>query len=200
MRGAGGPSTARSAPRPPSSRRVASSPSRPGIRMSVSTTSDRRRTVGRARSLSAPTPADGAIWLWPRAARRRAGSVHGRPHSGWRATRLDRIGVNALHLRRLNALQTHRLPDPTSSHETRANAVLRPVVFGANDGLVSNLALVMGVAGANAAPAVIVLAGIAGPAGRRLQHGRRRVHLGPVAARAPRVPAGLPAPSAPPGA
>lgn len=70
--------------------------------------------------------------------------------------------MNAQHLRRLNALQTHRLPDPTSSHETRANAVLRPVVFGANDGLVSNLALVMGVAGANAEPAVIVLAGIAG--------------------------------------
>jgi VIT1/CCC1 family predicted Fe2+/Mn2+ transporter len=70
--------------------------------------------------------------------------------------------VNASRLRRLNALQTHRLPDPTSGHETRANAVLRPIVFGANDGLVSNLALVMGVAGASAAPAVIVLAGIAG--------------------------------------
>jgi VIT1/CCC1 family predicted Fe2+/Mn2+ transporter len=40
--------------------------------------------------------------------------------------------------------------------------VLRPVVFGANDGLVSNLALVMGVAGANPAPGVIVLAGVAG--------------------------------------
>ncbi len=70
--------------------------------------------------------------------------------------------MNASRLRRLNALETHRLPDPTSGHETRANAVLRPIVFGANDGLVSNLALVMGVAGANAAPAVIVLAGIAG--------------------------------------
>jgi VIT1/CCC1 family predicted Fe2+/Mn2+ transporter len=49
-----------------------------------------------------------------------------------------------------------------SPHETRANAVLRPAVFGANDGLVSNLALVMGVAGANPAPGVIVLAGVAG--------------------------------------
>jgi vacuolar iron transporter family protein len=49
-----------------------------------------------------------------------------------------------------------------SPHETQANAVLRPVVFGANDGLVSNLALVMGVAGANPAPGVIVLAGVAG--------------------------------------
>ena len=49
-----------------------------------------------------------------------------------------------------------------SPHETQANAVLRPVVFGANDGLVSNLALVMGVAGANPAAGVIVLAGVAG--------------------------------------
>jgi len=54
------------------------------------------------------------------------------------------------------------LPDPRSPHETRANAVLRPVVFGGNDGLVSNLALVMGVVGANPAPSVIVLAGVAG--------------------------------------
>lgn len=57
----------------------------------------------------------------------------------------------------------HRsLPDATAAHETRANTILRPVVFGANDGLVSNLALVMGVAGASAEPGVIVLAGIAG--------------------------------------
>ena len=52
--------------------------------------------------------------------------------------------------------------DVTAPHETRASAVLRPVVFGANDGLVSNLALVMGVAGASAEPGIIVLAGIAG--------------------------------------
>jgi VIT1/CCC1 family predicted Fe2+/Mn2+ transporter len=49
-----------------------------------------------------------------------------------------------------------------SPHETKATAVLRPAVFGANDGLVSNLALVMGVAGANPAPGIIVLAGVAG--------------------------------------
>jgi VIT1/CCC1 family predicted Fe2+/Mn2+ transporter len=59
-------------------------------------------------------------------------------------------------------LHAHRLPDPRSAHETRANSVLRPVVFGANDGLVSNLALVMGVAGADPAPGIIVLAGVAG--------------------------------------
>ena len=60
------------------------------------------------------------------------------------------------------ALDDRALPDPTAPHETRANTVLRPIVFGANDGLVSNLALVMGVAGAGAEPGVIVLAGVAG--------------------------------------
>ncbi len=55
-----------------------------------------------------------------------------------------------------------QLPEETSVHDTQANAVVRPIVFGANDGLVSNLALVMGVAGANPAPSVIVLAGISG--------------------------------------
>ncbi len=54
------------------------------------------------------------------------------------------------------------LPAADAPHDTAANTVLRPVVFGANDGLVSNLALVMGVAGANPEPAIIVLAGIAG--------------------------------------
>lgn len=54
------------------------------------------------------------------------------------------------------------LPDPSSPHETRGNSILRPIVFGANDGLVSNLALVMGVAGADPDPSIIVLAGIAG--------------------------------------
>jgi vacuolar iron transporter family protein len=54
------------------------------------------------------------------------------------------------------------LPAATEPHETKVSSVLRPIVFGANDGLVSNLALVMGVAGANPAPGVIVLAGVAG--------------------------------------
>jgi VIT1/CCC1 family predicted Fe2+/Mn2+ transporter len=63
---------------------------------------------------------------------------------------------------RLHLLRPRDLPDPRSPHETRASSLLRPVVFGANDGLVSNLALVMGVAGAGPAPGVIVLAGIAG--------------------------------------
>jgi VIT1/CCC1 family predicted Fe2+/Mn2+ transporter len=63
---------------------------------------------------------------------------------------------------RTASIDERSLPDATAPHETKANGVLRPVVFGANDGLVSNLALVMGVAGADPEPGVIVLAGIAG--------------------------------------
>jgi VIT1/CCC1 family predicted Fe2+/Mn2+ transporter len=48
-------------------------------------------------------------------------------------------------------------------HRTGARSgTLRAVIFGVSDGLVSNLALVMGVAGATAAPGFVVLAGIAG--------------------------------------
>ena len=61
---------------------------------------------------------------------------------------------------RIPALPT--LSESRSPHETGATSVLRPIVFGANDGLVSNLALVMGVAGANPPSSVIVLAGISG--------------------------------------
>ena len=60
------------------------------------------------------------------------------------------------------SVRENQLPDATAPHETSVNAILRPIVFGANDGLVSNLALVMGVAGADPDPSVIVLAGVAG--------------------------------------
>src|SRR5206468_2151535 len=46
-------------------------------------------------------------------------------------------------------------------HRTGGNA-LRAAVLGANDGLVSNLSLVMGVAGASAAGSTILLTGLAG--------------------------------------
>jgi vacuolar iron transporter family protein len=60
------------------------------------------------------------------------------------------------------AVDERSLPAASAPHETRASSVLRPIVFGANDGLVSNLALVMGVAGASPEPGIIVLAGVAG--------------------------------------
>ena len=47
-------------------------------------------------------------------------------------------------------------------HRTGLGGSLRASVFGVNDGLVSNLALIMGVAGGTDSPSAILLAGIAG--------------------------------------
>lgn len=61
--------------------------------------------------------------------------------------------------RRVDAL---RRPS-TNPHETRGSSVVRPIVFGATDGLVCNLSLIMGVAGAAGEdPHSIVIAGVAG--------------------------------------
>lgn len=55
------------------------------------------------------------------------------------------------------------LATPDSPHETRGSSILRPTVFGATDGLVANVCLIMGVAGASSAdPHAVVLAGVAG--------------------------------------
>lgn len=48
------------------------------------------------------------------------------------------------------------------SHREVSGGWLRPAVFGAMDGLVSNLALICGVAGGSVAPETIVLTGLAG--------------------------------------
>jgi VIT1/CCC1 family predicted Fe2+/Mn2+ transporter len=47
-------------------------------------------------------------------------------------------------------------------HRTTAGNALRAAVLGANDGLVSNLSLIMGVAGASLAPREILITGFAG--------------------------------------
>jgi vacuolar iron transporter family protein len=47
-------------------------------------------------------------------------------------------------------------------HRGDASGALRAAVFGVNDGLVSNLSLVMGMAGGQAQPRLILLAGLAG--------------------------------------
>ncbi len=55
------------------------------------------------------------------------------------------------------------LTAPTSPHETRGASVLRPVVFGATDGLVTNLSLIVGVAAAASEdPHAVLVAGVAG--------------------------------------
>jgi VIT1/CCC1 family predicted Fe2+/Mn2+ transporter len=72
------------------------------------------------------------------------------------------LSAATLFLRRIRDLTSPDADAEPNPHDSRANGVLRPIVFGANDGLVSNLALVMGVAGAAPEPGIIVLAGIAG--------------------------------------
>ncbi len=56
-----------------------------------------------------------------------------------------------------------RLVTPSGPHDTPGATVVRPIVFGASDGLVSNLALVMGVgAAAGNDTSVVLIAGVAG--------------------------------------
>ncbi len=72
------------------------------------------------------------------------------------------------HMRTLRAMQYHgqnkpeTILDLESWHQTSYGGSLRAAVFGANDGLLSNFSLVMGIAGANAEPRFVLLAGIAG--------------------------------------
>jgi VIT1/CCC1 family predicted Fe2+/Mn2+ transporter len=63
-------------------------------------------------------------------------------------------------------LAAHAMPESVEEvgarHRGLAGGNLRAAVFGINDGLVSNTSLIMGVAGAAAAPEIIVTAGVAG--------------------------------------
>ncbi len=60
---------------------------------------------------------------------------------------------------------SHGMPtsvDRIDRHQTAGSGNLRAAVFGVNDGLISNASLILGVAGAGAAPAAILLSGTAG--------------------------------------
>ncbi|MCU1675875.1 MAG: protein of unknown function transrane [Frankiales bacterium] len=54
------------------------------------------------------------------------------------------------------------MPEIHHKHRDVTGGWLRPAVFGASDGLVSNFALITGVAGANVTPSVIAVTGLAG--------------------------------------
>ena len=58
-------------------------------------------------------------------------------------------------------------PEPVSEHHHRnvQGGAARAAVFGISDGLVSNVSLILGVAGADPAPGVVRLAGLAGLVG-----------------------------------
>jgi len=70
------------------------------------------------------------------------------------------------HARALAALMEEAVPAAEGSeepwHRTDKSGTLRAAIFGINDGLVSNTALVMGFAGAGAPKETVLLAGLAG--------------------------------------
>lgn len=71
------------------------------------------------------------------------------------------------HFRNVGRLARGRMPAPDIAqherwHRLGGGGTLRATIFGVNDGLVSNLALVMGFAGAQVDAELIVLAGVAG--------------------------------------
>jgi vacuolar iron transporter family protein len=61
-----------------------------------------------------------------------------------------------------SAPPTELRPEIHHAHRDVTGGWLRPAVFGVMDGLVSNFALIAGVAGGGAAPAAVALAGFAG--------------------------------------
>lgn len=90
----------------------------------------------------------------------RTKTLHNEPLSGFEHN----------HLRIIEALREHRPAEVSGSwlsrlegrHKTIGGNALRAAVLGANDGLVSNMSLVMGVAGAAAANTTILITGLAG--------------------------------------
>jgi VIT1/CCC1 family predicted Fe2+/Mn2+ transporter len=77
-----------------------------------------------------------------------------------------RVPLLAATVRRLRASRVPMIPHPgpvVGEQKTGGKSgALRAATFGANDGLVSNVALIMGIAGAGQKGSIIVLAGIAG--------------------------------------
>ena len=74
-----------------------------------------------------------------------------------------------------------------SRHRSSLGGTLRATVFGVNDGLVSNVSLVLGVAGAGAGNALRAHHRRRGTPGRRAVDGGRRIRLGALAARDVRI-------------
>lgn len=77
--------------------------------------------------------------------------------------RLPELLAARRRLRRDRQLLPHEGPvDGEPSAASGKSGTLRAAIFGVNDGLVSNAALIMGFAGADQLPEVIVLAGVSG--------------------------------------
>jgi vacuolar iron transporter family protein len=78
--------------------------------------------------------------------------------SFWRINDADAARPRAAAARRTSAGSAH----PEYHHRDIQGGAMRAAVFGVSDGLVSNMGLILGVAGADPQPAVVRLAGLAG--------------------------------------
>ena len=78
---------------------------------------------------------------------------------------------------------THQLDDIGHHRGLSGGGNLRAAVFGVNDGLISNASLILGVAGANADPNVVMLTGIAGMCAGALSMAAGGYVFGALAAR-----------------
>src|SRR5437867_195339 len=80
-----------------------------------------------------------------------------------------RVSMLSSIVRRVRGRQWRIVPHPgpiaTEQRTADKSGALRAAIFGANDGLVSSVSLIMGVAGAGVSNNVIVLAGVAGLVG-----------------------------------
>jgi VIT1/CCC1 family predicted Fe2+/Mn2+ transporter len=77
----------------------------------------------------------------------------------------DRLGLLSGMVSRLRGRTWRVVPHPGPISEQRAggrSGALRAAIFGVNDGLVSNLSLIFGVAGAGVDNDVVIVAGVAG--------------------------------------
>lgn len=92
----------------------------------------------------------GSVFVLALAQRAEKRSPYGRDKAATEAMRAD----EQIHEEVVRALATRG--------RTRLSGTFRAAVFGANDGLVSNLALILGIAGSGAGTPVILLAGLAG--------------------------------------
>jgi VIT1/CCC1 family predicted Fe2+/Mn2+ transporter len=79
---------------------------------------------------------------------------------GWLGTENMHTILSAMKIRGMSVFASYHSEHKHSGLKSSGN--LRAAVFGINDGLVSNVSLILGIAGANAESHFIVLAGVAG--------------------------------------
>lgn len=87
------------------------------------------------------------------------GLARGSSHRTTQQAAIDIASDSAVHARELSEIMG-REGEPW--HTGGAGGVLRSVVYGFNDGLTANFGLVAGILGANVAPHIVIISGVAG--------------------------------------